>query len=117
MAWVICPDCRIKFRSSEYNRHRLDEEDIILQFLCCLYTKSQKDEVRLNGMIPVDIYLRLEKKALTGISQIDRKVDRLVTNCLQRRHVARLRNTGRITMTPSGYSFCSTHCGKIPRCR
>lgn len=44
----------------------IDEEQTTPKFLCCLHNLSGKKGVRVNGMMPADIYKRLGQEAAEG---------------------------------------------------
>jgi hypothetical protein len=89
------------------------EQDTTRKFLCYLHNLSA-DKKGFDGMMPTDIYDRLE---LETVPRKDERVEWMVNNCLQRGYIKPVGDSGRINMTICGHGLClsgePSYCSKV----
>jgi hypothetical protein len=94
------------------------KEPTTRKFLCCLHNRTERTDLLLNGLTPIEVYNQLGVGATEGRDRT-RTIDQLVIGCERNGYVERV--GGKIRMTVAGIRLCNSieedgqsYCSKVP---
>jgi hypothetical protein len=90
------------------------------KFLCCLHNRTDRTDLLLNGLTPVEVYNQLGLEVTEGRDKAQ-IIAELVTGCKQNGYIEHVGGTGKIRMTAAGIKLCNSieedgrsYCSKVP---
>lgn len=98
-------------------------DEITRKFLCCLHNRTDKTDLLLAGLTPLEVYNKISEGVFDTAEGEHRSriIDELVVGCERNGYIERVGDTGKIRMTPAGIRLCNSededeksYCSKVP---